>query len=290
MREWMHRLLGTLRPARRDGDLEEELRLHLELAEEDAGRRGLSAGDSARAARLEAGGPSQTMDALRDQRGLPWLDDLSQDVRYGWRTLRRSQAWPALMILRLNRATAPSSVVRGAIFRPLVYPKPAVDAFDRAVPSRRSTESALPGTWNSEMNQPSRIGAFTTEVNIGGGAGSWAGEVNHGRQSGPRVRSAAVDAPPGRARRAADARTLLRPRRTDMAARSGEVDRRSRSPHESKRSADSRSSVKPECHGRLHDVIGIMPPGVDLVTVARRSLPIGVHPVIRQIRNSHVWV
>jgi hypothetical protein len=32
LREWIHRLLGTLRPGRQDRDLEEELRLHMELA------------------------------------------------------------------------------------------------------------------------------------------------------------------------------------------------------------------------------------------------------------------
>ena len=40
--------------------------------------------------------------------------------------------------------------------------------------------------------------------------------------------------------------------------------------------------------GRPHDVIGIMPPGVDLMDYRPEIwLPIGVHPVIRQIRNSH---
>ena len=41
--------------------------------------------------------------------------------------------------------------------------------------------------------------------------------------------------------------------------------------------------------GRPHDVIGIMPPGVDLMDSRPEIwLPIGIHPVIRQIRNSHV--
>ena len=31
LREWIHRLWGTLLPRRRDSDLEQELRLHLEL-------------------------------------------------------------------------------------------------------------------------------------------------------------------------------------------------------------------------------------------------------------------
>jgi hypothetical protein len=54
--------------------MEEELRLHLELARENG--------------RLHAGGITLAMDAMRDQRGLPWLEDLAVDVRYAMRLLR----------------------------------------------------------------------------------------------------------------------------------------------------------------------------------------------------------
>ena len=74
LREWFLRLCGTFRRRRSDADLEAELRLHLELAAEDTRRRGEPAGQADRAARLQAGGVSQAMDALRDQRGLPWID------------------------------------------------------------------------------------------------------------------------------------------------------------------------------------------------------------------------
>src|SRR5207245_8832269 len=102
LREWIHRLLGTLLPGRRNDDLEEELRLHLELAVEDARRRGLSSADAARAVRLNAGGDSQAMAALHDQRGLPWLDDLACDVRHGLRSLRRTPRFPAVALLTLT--------------------------------------------------------------------------------------------------------------------------------------------------------------------------------------------
>jgi hypothetical protein len=77
LREWIHRLGGTLLPSRRDADLEEELRLHVAMAAEAARRRGLAPADAVRAARIEAGGASQAMDTLRDQRGCR-----------GWTTLR----------------------------------------------------------------------------------------------------------------------------------------------------------------------------------------------------------
>jgi hypothetical protein len=69
LREWAQRRAGTIRPGRWDRDLEDELRLHLELAAEAARRRGEAPEAVARSARLRAGGTSQAMDACRDQRG-----------------------------------------------------------------------------------------------------------------------------------------------------------------------------------------------------------------------------
>jgi len=91
LREWLHRLWGFLRAGRRDSDLERELRAPLELAAEDAKRQGAAANDAAREARLRDGNPALAMDAVRDQRGLPWFDDLTRDIRYALRTLRRSR-------------------------------------------------------------------------------------------------------------------------------------------------------------------------------------------------------
>jgi putative ABC transport system permease protein len=128
LREWIHRILGTLGPRRQDCDLEEELRLHLELAAEDARRGGDSPGDAVRAARLRAGGLSQAMDALRDQRGLSWMRGIGQDVRLAFRTLRATPAITAVAILSLTLAiganTAIFSIVNGLILRALPVREP----------------------------------------------------------------------------------------------------------------------------------------------------------------------
>src|SRR5688572_6390060 len=100
-REWFTRLWGTVRPSRRDAELEAELRLHLELATEDERRRADSIESAGRAAAIRAGGMAQAMEAVRDQRGLPWLDDIARDLRYGVRALRRNPMFAMVAVLTL---------------------------------------------------------------------------------------------------------------------------------------------------------------------------------------------
>ena len=67
------------------------------------------------------------MDALRDQRGLPWLEDLARDVRYGLRTLRGRPMFATVVVLLtlaigIGANTAVFSVVNSVLLKPLAYP------------------------------------------------------------------------------------------------------------------------------------------------------------------------
>src|SRR6185436_4487006 len=189
LREWIHRLRGTLLPSRAYPDLEEELRLHLALAAEDARRRGLDPADAERAARIEVGDASQAMDKLRDQRGLPWLDDLARDVSHGLRTLRRTPVFTVVALLTLalgiGANTAIFSIVNGVILRPLDYPRPEQLLYlTTEFPALGLTRNPLSVQEYLEFRQINRsftaVGVYRTM----GGAYT-TGEVNLTTASGP---------------------------------------------------------------------------------------------------------
>src|SRR5687767_13887700 len=176
-REWIQRLKGTLLPARRDGDLEHELRSHTEIA----------------------AGASQAMDALRDQRGLPWLDDLARDVIHGLRTLRRTPVFTAVALLTLalgiGANTAIFSIVNGVILRPLDFPKPRQLMYlTTEFPALGLTRNPLSVQEYLEFRQINRSFAAVGAYRTMGGAYTTA-EVNLTAGDRPlRVRSASVDA------------------------------------------------------------------------------------------------
>src|SRR5690349_23056041 len=100
-REWMKRVAGLFHKGRRDADLEEELAAHLELLVEQNVERGMTPEEARRAARIALGGREQIKEGVREQRGLPWLESLWQDVRFGLRTLGKNPGFTCVAILTL---------------------------------------------------------------------------------------------------------------------------------------------------------------------------------------------
>jgi predicted permease len=285
IREWFHRLLGTLGLRRHDSDLEAEMRAHLELAAEDARRRG-GADGALRAARIRAGGVSQAMDAARDRRGLPWLDDLARDVRHGLRGLRRSPVFASVAILTLSLGiganTAIFSIVNGVLLRPLAYPSPATLVY-LDTGSRSDGLSSVPASVPEylEFQQFNRsfadVGAFRTgETNLA--AGGRAVRVRSAIVDAHLLRTLGVQPAVGRLFMNDETGVLTPP---PLALLSYEVWR-------------STFGEQPivgrsiDVDGRRVQVVGIMPPRVDLMdTHTQIWLPLGFTAEEPRARNNH---
>jgi predicted permease len=225
------------------------------------------------------------------------LDHFRQDLRHAVRSLLRSPAFSLVTILTLalgiGANTAIFSIVNGVILRPLGYPKPEQLMYL----TTQFPAFGFDQFWVSppeyfefrELNQSfSAVGAFTT------------GEVNLTAGDRPlRVRSASVDdglltalgVQPAMGR-------LFRKGETDL---TGPPPAPGSPPvplppfvilsHELWQTAFGSQNIvgqTVEVNGLAREVIGIMPPGVDVMDNRTEIwMPLGLNPGNRQNRGSH---
>jgi hypothetical protein len=82
-----------------DIDLDDELLAHIELAVEENRRHGMTDVEARTAAMRAFGGLTQVKEEYRMQRGLPFLEVLSSDLRVALRQLLKSQGFTLTVIL-----------------------------------------------------------------------------------------------------------------------------------------------------------------------------------------------
>jgi predicted permease len=95
------KLQFLVRRNRFDRELDEEMRFHLEMKTQENLESGISPEDARYAAPRRFGNTTRLKEISRETWGLVWLESLGQDLRYGFRMLRRSPAVTAAAVLSL---------------------------------------------------------------------------------------------------------------------------------------------------------------------------------------------
>ena len=138
------RLMGLLRPRRDDQDFAAEIESHVSMHIDAGLHEGLNEAEARRRALIRLGGVEQTRQAHRDRRGLPWLEDLMSDLRYGARMASRNPGFTCVAVLTLAVGIAACATAFTWIDAVLLQPLSGVRDPTRLV----TVESVTPnGEW-----------------------------------------------------------------------------------------------------------------------------------------------
>ena len=146
LRRFLRRLINVIRPGREEAGLERELASHLVLLEDEYRRRGLSADEARRSARLALGGVDQAKERHRDARSFRWFDDTRRDAVYAIRSLRRTPVFALTAALVLGLGIGANATVFTIVNTLLLQPLPFERA-DDIVQVRRRTPLGSSGSF-----------------------------------------------------------------------------------------------------------------------------------------------
>ena len=128
VRVLLSRLLDLALGRRRESRLSEEIQTHLDLLTEQHIARGMTPDAARVAARHEFGGIDQVKETYRDQRGLPVVGTIMQDLRFAIRMLAKDRQFTLTTVIALGLGVGAVSTIftlfNTLMFRDLPFADP----------------------------------------------------------------------------------------------------------------------------------------------------------------------
>jgi len=111
-----------------DADMDEEMRSHIELQTQENMKEGMNLEEARYAALRGFGRVDAIKERVRDERGMRWLEDFMQDIRFGLRMLRKNGAFTAVAMVSLGIGIGINSTIFSALDAAFLRPIPFQDA------------------------------------------------------------------------------------------------------------------------------------------------------------------
>jgi putative ABC transport system permease protein len=169
------------------GEIDEEMRFHIEMRTEENVRRGMSPDEARRDAERRFGRLTRIKEMGYEVRGGGMLETLRQDIRHGLRVLLKNPGFTLVAVsalaLGIGANTAIFSVINALVLRPLPYAEPdrlvmvsvggheasQADFFDWRAQSRTLDDLSALSYWNANLGgveAPERIQGFLVTAGL----------------------------------------------------------------------------------------------------------------------------